>query len=268
MKGGVTAAMIAAAAIAKAGVPGRLLVALVVDEEYESLGAQHFVKNYMADACIVAEPSEEKLILAHKGFMWLELITRGRAAHGSRYDIGVSAIGKMGRIIAELERFDRDELRSRQHALLGPASQHCAVIEGGTGLSTYSEKCVLQLERRTLPGESAEEVIKEVTHAVARAGEEAEIRVFLERPPLTCDRQSRIAECLRQAANAVNGSVPEESGVGGWMDAAFFASAGIPTVNYGAGGAGAHEAIEWVELDSVFRCTEVLRQTAERFFAS
>ena len=268
MKGSAAALMSAAAALAQENFPGRVLVALVADEEYASIGAQDFVKRHGADACILTEPSEGRLVLGHKGFVWVEVVTKGHAAHGSRWDLGVSAIGKMGRIIAALEEFDQRELRSRRHALLGPASQHCALVQGGTGLTTYSEKCTLQIERRTLPGETPEQVLQEIKTVIERAGEQAEVRSTLDRPPLTCDRDSKIARAVRDAATQVQGAMPEEIGVQYWMDAALFAAAaGIPTVNFGPGGAGAHEAVEWGDLDSVVSCAHVLAEAARRFCA-
>ena len=265
MKGGAAAIMAAAATLAREGLSGRLLVALVADEEQSSLGAQDFIKRHPADACVLTEPSEGRLVLAHKGFVWAEIVTRGRAAHGSRWDLGVSAIGKMGRIIAALEEFDRSTLRSRVHPLVGPASQHCALVQGGSGLSTYAERCALQVERRTLPGETQEQVLAELREVASGAREEAEIRCLLHRPPLVCDPNAAVAVCLRQAASAVTGAAPEEIGVGYWMDAALFAAAGIPTINYGPAGAGAHEAVEWVDLDSVVTCAAVLVEAARRF---
>ena len=265
MKGSAAAIMSAAAALAEETLPGRVLVSLVSDEEYASIGAQHFVKRHPADACIVTEPSEGRLILAHKGFVWADLVTTGRAAHGSRWDLGVSAIGKMGRIVAALEQFDQQVLRRRTHPLVGAASQHCAIINGGAGLSTYAEKCTVQIERRTLPGETAEQVLLELAGVVQSTGEQAEITLKLDRPPLTCDRSASIVNCVRDAAQAVTGKPPEEAGVSYWMDAALFAEAGIPTVNYGPAGAGAHEAVEWVDLDSVVSCAAVLAEAARRF---
>jgi acetylornithine deacetylase len=265
MKGSAAAIMAAMAALGDERVPGRVLAALVADEEHASLGAQAFVPRHPADACVLTEPSEGRLVLAHKGFVWIEITTRGRAAHGSRWDRGVSAIARMGRIIAALEEFDRTELRRRTHPLLGPASQHCALISGGSGLSTYAGKCVLQVERRTLPGEAPEDVLQETAQVIERAAEEAEIRSLLDRPPLVSDRATEIAVAVREAASAVIGTAPEEIGVGYWTDAALFAAAGIPTVNYGPSGAGAHEAVEWVDLDSVTGCAHVLLETARRF---
>ncbi len=267
MKGSAAAVLCAAASIAQTGFNGKLLVALVSDEEYASIGAQHFVEHHQADACILTEASEGKLILAHKGFVWVEIITSGKAAHGSRWDLGESAIAKMGRIVSALEEFDRNTLRKRHHPLVGPASQHCALIQGGTGLSTYAERCSLEIERRTLPGEKTADVLSELRDVIAKTGERAELRCILERPPLTCDRDQAIAGFVREAARQVTGELPEETGVSYWMDAALFAAAGIPTVNYGPGGAGAHEAVEWVDIDSVVRCAAVLAKAANMFFA-
>lgn len=267
MKGAAAAVMCAAAALVGDGMRGRLLLALVSDEEYTSLGADDFVKRHPADACILTEASAGDLILAHKGFVWAEVVTRGRAAHGSRWDLGVSAVGRMGRIIAALERFDQETLRKRTHPLVGPASMHCATVQGGAGLSTYAPDCTLRIERRTLPDESPAQVMQELEDTIAAAGEQAEITRLFDRPPLTCDPQSAIARCVRQAAATVAGAVPAEAGVAYWMDAAIFAQAGIPTVNFGPAGAGAHEAIEWVDIDSLVTCARVLRECGRTLHA-
>jgi len=267
MKGSAAAILTAAAALARSDLSGRVLLALVADEEYGSIGALDFVRRHRADACIVTEPSEGRLILGHKGFVWAELVAEGQAAHGSRFDLGVSAIGRMGRIVAALEQFDREVLRRRVHPLVGPASLHCALIEGGVGLSTYAPHCRLKVERRTLPGETVEQVQAELEQVVRQAGEAAAVRCFFDRPPLICDRDAAVVACLRDAITALRGA-PQEAGVAYWMDAAIFAAAGIPTVNYGPSGAGAHEAVEWVELASVVECAQVLIEAARRFAAS
>ena len=267
MKGAAAAVMSAAAVLQRDGVPGRVRLALVADEEHASLGAFDFVRRHPADGCILTEASAGALVLAHKGFVWAELVTRGRAAHGSRWDLGISAVARMGRIIAALDRFDREVLRARIAPLVGPASMHCAVVQGGAGISTYAPECRLEVERRTLPGETPAQVLDEIARVVREAGEEAEIRLLLDRAPLTGDRDSRLARCVRDAALAVTGAAPEERGVAYWMDAAVFAGAGIPAVNYGPDGAGAHEAVEWVDVDSLVTCARVLVDAARRFTA-
>jgi acetylornithine deacetylase len=265
MKGSAAAVMSAVAALGREAFPGRVLVALVADEEYASIGAQDFVRRHKADACVLTEPSEGRLVISHKGFVWAEIVAKGHAAHGSRWDLGVSAIAKMGKIIVALERFDQQELRRRTHPLLGPASQHCSLIQGGSGLSTYAEGCTLKVERRTLPGESPGRVLEELEEIIRSTGEQADVRLLLDRPPLSGDADARIVNSVREAVASVTGQAPEIAGMGYWMDAALFAAAGIPTVNYGPSGAGAHEAVEWVDLDSVVTCAQVLLKTAWSF---
>ncbi|MGH7730462.1 MAG: M20/M25/M40 family metallo-hydrolase [Candidatus Eiseniibacteriota bacterium] len=265
MKGAAAACMSAAAALAGSRFDGRLMLALVADEEHASVGAADFVARHRADGCILTEASAGSLVLAHKGFVWAELVTRGRAAHGSRWDLGLSAIGRMGRIIAALERFDREVLRARTHPLVGPASMHCALVRGGTGLSTYAPECRLTVERRTLPGETPEQVLDELRGVVQAAGEEADVARMLDRAPFTCHADSAIARCVRDAATAVTGAAPAERGVAYWMDAALFAGAGIPTVDLGPDGAGAHEDVEWVDVASLATCARILAECGRAF---
>ncbi|HXH07353.1 MAG TPA: M20/M25/M40 family metallo-hydrolase [Vicinamibacterales bacterium] len=267
MKGSAGAMMAAAAALAAArpALAGRVLLALVSDEEAASLGAIDFVRRHRADACIVTEPSDGRLILGHKGFAWIEIVTAGRAAHGSRWDLGESAIARMGRIVAALDEFDQRVLRTRVHPLVGPASMHCAMIEGGVGFSTYAPACRLKVERRMIPGETADQVLDELCEVVARAGERAEVRLVLARPPLLCDPEARVVTCVREAAARVTGVPPVEAGVAYWMDAAIFAEAGIPTVDYGPAGEGAHAEVEWVDVESLVTTARVLVEAARRF---
>ncbi|MBI2220232.1 MAG: M20/M25/M40 family metallo-hydrolase [Acidobacteria bacterium] len=265
MKGSAGAIMAAAVALSRDNFGGRVLLALVADEEDASAGASDFVKRHPADACIVTEPSEGQLVLAHKGFAWAEIVTRGEAAHGSRWDLGVSAVGRMGRIITALEDFDRRELRGRTHALVGPASMHCAMIAGGSGMSTYAPECRLKIERRTIPGETPAQVLDELRAVAAAAGEQADVSLLFERPPLVCNRDDDVVSCVRDAATHVTGREPREIGVAYWMDAAIFAEAGIPTVNYGPAGEGAHADVEWVDIGSVITTARVLIESARRF---
>lgn len=265
MKGSVAAIMVTMARLAASPPHGRVIAALVADEEHESLGAFNFVRHHHADACIVTEPCDGSLVLAHKGFVWATITTLGHAAHGSRWDVGVSAITKMGRVIAALDEYDRGPLRERTHPLVGSASLHCALINGGNGLSTYAPECRLQVERRTLPGETVDRVRTELAAVVRGADDSAQMTVTCARDPSVCDTQARVARDVREAIADVTGVRPADSGVGFWMDAAVFASAGIPTVTYGPFGDGAHAATEWVDLPSVDRLVHVLVRAAHRF---
>jgi len=265
MKAGVAACMAAAAAIARESIPGRLLLALVADEEYESIGAADFVRRHRADGCIVSESSDGDLILAHKGFVWADITTRGHAAHGSRYDLGVCAIARMGRVIAALDRFDSEVLRGRTAPLVGPASMHCSLVRGGAGLSTYAPECSLSIERRTLPGETGDQVAEELKRVIREAAEEAEVSIRTVRGPSNTPAEAPLAIAVRDAARAITGKTPRDKGAPYWMDSALFAEAGIPTVNYGPTGASPHEAVEWVDIDSVAACAKVYVEAARRF---
>jgi acetylornithine deacetylase len=268
MKGGVAAVLCALAELAADPPAGTVLGALVVDEEFASAGAFDFAARHRADACILTEPSEERLVVAHKGFVWLEVETRGVAAHGSRWELGRSAVADMGRVIVALSAHDRDVLRRRTHPLTGPASVHCSMISGGEGWSTYAAHCTLRVERRTIPGESADDVVAEIRQLIHDSGiADARVEVVLQRAPLEVDAAARVTRCVRAAAEHVLGHEPETCGVAYWMDAAVFAAAGMPTVNYGPAGAGAHAAEEWVDIASVERTADVLVRAARAFCA-
>ncbi|HXE80499.1 MAG TPA: M20/M25/M40 family metallo-hydrolase, partial [Vicinamibacterales bacterium] len=141
----------------------------------------------------------------------------------------------------------------------------CALVEGGVGISTYAPECRLEVERRTIPGESADEAVREIEAIVRHAAGEALVEAWFSRRPLLADRDSAIADAVREGVRAVAGHVPPEAGVAYWMDAALFAEAGIPTVAYGPCGGGAHEAEEWVSLASAADTARTLVEAARRF---
>ncbi|MDX6533150.1 MAG: acetylornithine deacetylase, partial [Gaiellales bacterium] len=251
MKAGLAAIMWAGAAAARNPAAGDVIVTGVCDEEFASIGAQALAKRVRADAAIVTEPSGAELAVcvAHKGFSWHTIEVSGRAAHGSRPEEGIDAISKMGSVLVALERLDQRVRSGARHPLLGTGSLHASLIEGGRELSTYPDRCVLQLERRTIPGESADVVEAELTVMLEElAAVDPELRATLEttlvRDPFEVAADAPIVEAVRDAA----GRDLPVIGVPFWADSAIFASAGIPTVIHGPGGAGAHAAVEYVEL--------------------
>ena len=272
MKGGLAAMMGAVKALADAGSPhaGDVLLAAVADEEYASLGTEDLVRHYRPDAAIVTEPTALDICVAHKGFAWFEVTTRGQAAHGSRFDLGVDANMRMGRVLAGLETLERDLRGRTPHALLGPPSLHAATIAGGSGLSTYAASCRLQIERRTIPGESREAVTNEMRALLRRQVEldpsfEADFEVLLVRAPFEISDEAAIVRALSDAATAVLGRKPAYVGQTPWMDAALLADAGAETVVMGAAGAGAHAKEEWVDLASVHQLAQCLAEAAVRY---
>jgi acetylornithine deacetylase len=260
MKASLAAIMLAGAEAAKRGLRGDVIVTAVADEEVASIGSEAAAARYRADAAIVAEPTEERLAVAHKGFVWLEVETRGRAAHGSRPDLGVDAIARMGRVLTGLDPLGQALLENPSHPLLGSGSVHASLIEGGQELSSYPDRCVLSLERRTVPGETPELVERQVGELVGDG--EGEVRTTFVRPPFEVGADESIVELVgRHAGN------PELVGVPFWADSALFAGAGVPTVLFGPAGEGAHAVIEWVDLASAERCADVYLRVALEFCA-
>ncbi|HEY9525887.1 MAG TPA: M20/M25/M40 family metallo-hydrolase, partial [Anaerolineales bacterium] len=142
MKGGLAACMLAIAEATKRSLRGDVIFTGVIDEEYASVGTMDLAKRFHADGAIVAEFTELQLILAHRGFVWLEIETIGKAAHGSRPDLGVDAIVKMGKVLNEIENLDQTLRANPTHPLLGSGSLHASLINGGQELSSYPERCL------------------------------------------------------------------------------------------------------------------------------
>jgi len=269
MKGSL-AAMMLAGARAVGRLRGNLIVTAVVDEEYASIGTQAIVRDWTADAAIVTEPTELEVAVAHKGFVWLDVETRGTAAHGSRPDLGVDAIAKIGRDLVGLEELDGALRAGPGHSRLGPGSIHASLIEGGTELSTYPERCLLRVERRTVPGETPEVVEAQVREILDRAsvadpGLQASLTMGMVRDPFEVGEDEEIVALVRREAARMLGREPTIAAEHGWMDSALLAAAGIPTVIFGPGGAGAHAVVEWVDLADVETCAAFYLAVAEAF---
>jgi acetylornithine deacetylase/succinyl-diaminopimelate desuccinylase-like protein len=251
MKASLAAIMLAAREVRSLGLRGDVIVTAVADEEVASTGTSAVLERFRADAAIVTEPTELRLCLAHKGFVWLEVESKGAAAHGSRADLGVDAIARMGRVLSGVAELDERLRRGPRHPLLGTGSIHCSLIEGGAEMSTYPARCVARLERRTVPGEDGESCVRELAPL-------AEAKVLLERAPSEVALDHPLAAAVGAAAGA-----PEVVGVAYWMDMALLNEAGIPTVAYGPSGEGAHADVEWVDVESVAKCVDVYLRVAE-----
>jgi acetylornithine deacetylase len=243
----------------------------VADEEYESLGTRAMLaRGIRADAAIVTEPTGLAIMPAHRGFVWIQVEVAGRAAHGSRWDIGVDAIRHAGLLLAELDRIDAEELPLFTHPLLGRGSIHASLISGGIGMSTYPDRCVLKLERRTIPGETCADVIAEIEQACAAVRErrpqfEAVVKPLLTQGPsdvaVDAPVVRELAHCLEEYGESVR-----IEGMSAWTDAALLNDAGIPAVCFGPGDISlAHAAEEYIPLDEIDRATDVLGKFAQRW---
>ena len=265
MKGGVAAMCAAAARAAGAGaLRCQVIVTAVTDEEFESEGTRALIASGIrADAAIVTEPTRLTIAPAHRGFAWIELTLRGRAAHGSRYDIGVDAIRHAALVLAELDVLEREVLTTRTHRLLGHPSLHASTIEGGIGWSTYPDRCVVRIERRTLPGESADGALVEVRDACERVRArgiplEADAVLLFSQGPSDVAEDAPVVRALARAMED-SGEEVAIAGLSAWTDAALLNDAGIPAICYGPGDISlAHSATEWVPTAEIERAAAVL----------
>jgi acetylornithine deacetylase len=271
MKGGLAAMCAGAWRAANAGLAGELVLAITADVEHASLGARTMLaRGVRADAAIVAEPTGLAAMPAHRGFAWIEVTVRGRAAHGSRYELGVDAIRNAGLLLAELDRVERTTLARRTHPLLGRASLHASTIEGGTGMSTYPDRCVVRLERRTLPGEPGEAAVDEVRRAIGavRADHpelEADVALMMSQEPSDVAVDAPVVRAL-EASLRESGEPVRIAGMSAWTDAALLNAAGIPAICFGPGDISlAHAAEEYIPLEEIDRAVSVLAALARRW---
>ena len=271
MKGGLVAMMGAAGVIADNGGPkaGRFIIAGVIDEEYSSIGARELVKEWRADAAVVGEPTDMSVAVGHKGFEWVEIDVEGRAAHGSRPLEGLDAILRMGRVLSRLEGLDRDLGSRDPHPLMGTASLHASLIEGGREWSTYPDRCTLKMERRTVAGESGKISLAEVESIIRELRAEdsefrANARYVFGQPPYEIPDDHPLAENLVKAVEGI-GRKTERSSMTFWTDAAVLGQAGIPSVIFGPTGRGLHSIEEYVVAEDVLACQAALVALVDDF---
>lgn len=270
MKAGLASIMYAASNARKLNLRGDVIVTAVSDEEYASIGTSSVVKRWRADAAIVTEPTELDIYVAHKGFIWLEVETIGTAAHGSRPDLGIDAIAKMGKVLTGVEELDRSLHAHPSHRLLKSGSVHASLITGGRELSSYPDHCKLSIERRTIPGETPDSVeaeIQSIFDHIARTDPDfkASVRTTLVRQPFEVPEDELIVQVVRRQASTLLGRKPAIGSGTAWMDAALLSAAGMPTVIFGPGGEGAHAVVEWADLDQLERCSETLLSVIKEF---
>lgn len=271
MKSGVAAMVDAASRLAARGglKSGRLVVAAVADEEHASLGADALVQQHATDAAVVTEPTDLAVATCHQGFEWIEVETRGRAAHGSRPVDGRDAILFMGRVLGRLEGLRSALARGSMHRLLGVASLHASTISGGREFSVYPDQCRLTLERRSLIGESSDVGLNEVRSVLDELSLEdtkfeASVRQLFSRPPHEIESDHPVYRALVGVLRG-RGLGVQPVGMSFWTDAAILAQAGTPSLLFGPRGAGLHSREEYVETESVCVCRDVLVDLAQDF---
>ncbi|KAL4808615.1 hypothetical protein BDV18DRAFT_167658 [Aspergillus unguis] len=245
MKGGLATALAAVSAIKASGstLRGDVIIAAVSDEEDASQGTQDILAaGWRADAAVIPEPTTEVIAHAHKGFVWLEVDILGVAAHGSNHVDGVDAILHAGWFLRSLEEYTQ---RLPVDDVLGPATLHCGLIQGGEEASSYPAKCTVTVEIRTVPGQTPSSVVQDFKSMLEDIQTQkpnfrfAEPRATLCRPPHKMDADHSLIKSLSSCASSM-GIQPSVQSVPFWCDAALLSEAGIPSVVFGPSGFGLH----------------------------
>jgi acetylornithine deacetylase len=264
MKAGVAAMVVAAEETARRGVPGTVVLALVADEEHDSIGTEAVLPalgrlGLAPDGCVVGEPTWLDLAAAHRGYAVVEVTLRGTASHSSQPELGVNALTHLGRLLALVERADQ-ELRTRPpHPVVGHGSWAATVAHSGEAPFTVPDLATTLLERRTVPGEPAAVALDSVQAMLdSLVGADPTVRG---RAALVTWRDAwelggdpvtgHLLELFEQSLPAHGGPVPARVGCPYWMESAMWQAAGVPTVVCGPAGGGLHADDEWVDLGQV-----------------
>jgi acetylornithine deacetylase len=270
MKGGIAAAVLAVERVARLGrLPGDLSLALVVDEEWLSVGAEALVGRHVPDAAIFPEPSNLDVVVEHGGFAWFEVESTGVEAAGGDTDHGRDSIAMLGPVLGDIRTLDR-ELATRPAPAWGRASIHASTITGGDQLPVYPASCTVGVERCLIPGETwrgAEDEIREML-ARALAGDpelRASFTTIVGRDPIAIGRDEPVAVALLSAFEDELQRPPVVRGEIGWMDSGILFESGVPCLTFGPIGAGEHTATEWVDVASIETCAKVLERAARAF---
>jgi acetylornithine deacetylase/succinyl-diaminopimelate desuccinylase-like protein len=264
-KGSVAVMLVALSELAESKQRPRhteIVFAGLVDEEIGQQGSRALVKEgYRANLAIVGEPTRLRVVTAHKGDVWLELETRGKAAHGARPELGKNAVHEMARIVDLFQTRYAQQLRRHRHPLLGHATISVGTIQGGTQPNIVPDRCTITIDRRTLPGETQASVAKEVRSLLRRHRFAATISNYKSAPCLALETDLKhplVAQFLRTAKQS------KPAMVHFYSDAGALAQGGIPSVLFGPGDiAQAHTPDEWVSLAQVERAKNLLRRFLE-----
>ncbi|WP_104083556.1 M20/M25/M40 family metallo-hydrolase [Cryobacterium sp. Y11] len=269
-KSGLAAILVAAGRASAADLAGDVIVTLVADEEFGSIGTEEVLRSFRADAALVIEPSGLELTTAHRGFAWFELELTGLAAHGSQPELGVDAIWHAGLALRALDELRQQLHQEPAHPTLGHGAVRVSKIVGGDDAATVAARCVLTLERRMLPGQSPEQVETELRALFTDlTSEEPQFRFELTRlvarAAFEAEPHWPILRALTTNTERVLGHPAKTRGEPFWTDAGLILEAGIPCVVFGADGGGLHADTEWADAQSVRALAEVLTGTITEF---
>lgn len=246
----------------------RLVLAATVDEEVGQTGAYALMgKDLALRGAFVGEPTDCRVVHAHKGFVRFRVETTGRAAHSSRPEQGDNAIERMSGVVQWFREYGRTLAQSPCHGALGRPTVNVGTIAGGVGVNTVPDRCVIQVDRRTVPGETLADVQAELA-ALGAIEPSARIFEVLERPAVHTPAEAPLVRQLVQTLQACGEPAGLEA-VPYLTNAVAYAAAGVPVVVFGPGDlTQAHRPDEFIQLAELERCARVLRPLLERELTS
>lgn len=264
-KAGLAAMMEAMARITADGVtpPCEIWLAAVVDEEYSFQGVLRLCQGLEANAAIVAEPTEMRLVTASKGVLRWRMRTRGKAAHSAKPHLGINAISHMAAVIQALDQHAKT-LGARSHPLLGPATLNIGQIHGGEQINFVPDLCEIAIDRRLIPGEDPEQVWAGYSQLAAHLGAEID-RPMIADPSLETDATSDVVHAAQRVLVGLGRPIAP-TGVPFGSDASKLSRCGVPSIIFGPGSIDrAHAAVEYVECDQVLEAAAFFRHFIQEF---
>jgi acetylornithine deacetylase len=266
-KGSIAAMLLALGSVLDARRPASVTLAFVMGEELEHEGSRHLVESgFRADAAVVGEPTALDVVAAHKGVVRFRMLTHGRAAHSADPGAGVNAIGMMAAVVTGLQERLVPRLSARSHPLLGQPTLNVGRIEGGLQVNVVPDRCVIDVDRRTLPGESWPAVRQELEDLIAAlAARHPQLRVqidepYQDTPGMETAPEAPIVRLAQEAVRRIDGRHAVR-GVAFCTDGAVLAAAGTPCVVLGPGSIEqAHSSSEYVDIQQVVKAAAIYRE--------
>lgn len=282
MKGAVACMITAMVNIKNKGIVlgGDIILTAAVGEEEKSDGTEYVVKSGIkADGALVGEPANYGYALGHRGLEWLEIRIEGRTAHGGIPELGINAISKAARLIRKIEEDLMPKLKERQNEWMGPSVMNFGLIKGGTQPSSVADSCIIQIDRRYLPEENVESVIKEYQDIIDELKQEdpdfkaeiirmdSNLMEEFDHAPLIAQPDSDIARTVYNVLKDFNKKEPNIEKRRGWTDAGVLSTYGkIPTVVTGPGDLKySHARDEKIPVQDLVNYVEIYTRIAEKF---
>lgn len=281
MKGAIACMLMSMLALKRSGVrlKGDVVFAGVIGEEERSEGTEYIVKSGLkTDGAIVGEPSNYEYAIGHRGLEWLEILIKGKAAHGGVPHLGVNAIEKAAVLINRIKGELYPKLEGRYNEYMGPSVMNFGVIAGGSQPSTVADSCSIKIDRRYIPGETVETVLREYQDIIDSIKAEdpefdAEITrmpnnmLTLDHLPLMTPPEDPIVSAVRESLMEVIGREPDVTRRRGWTDAALLSNfAKIPTVVVGPGDISySHTKDERVSIGDLDKMVDVYARVIQKF---